>query len=283
LGPDDFEALLRAAISGRAATSRALTISFVRALFRFAYNDNQRLISAPVLFGEAFRSPRLSRGNLDRPRGELKMFTAAQLQKVLAFVKRPMKAMFLLGINCGLGNHDIASLTFDNLDLENGWHTHPRPKTGMPRRCPLWPETIEAIEHALKIRPRPKDPAHKDLVFLTRNGLPYTRLSAASAVALAEGKAEDIQHEDIINTNTWAILKRLKMKRDGLSFYALRHTFETIGGGAKDQIAVDYIMGHQSPGMGTNYRQMIEDDRLQAVVDHVRRWLWPVAGTKEGK
>jgi integrase len=188
--------------------------------------------------------------------------------------------MILLGINCGFGNYDIATLTFANLDLDEGWHNHPRPKTGTSRRCPLWPETIEAIEHALKIRPRPKDPAHKDLVFLTRNGLPYVRLSAASVAALAEDKAENIQHQDTINTNMWAALKRLKMKRDGLSFYGLRHTFETIGGGAKDQIAVDYIMGHVTPGMGTNYRHTIDDERLLAVTNHVRQWLFGEQETK---
>ena len=283
LGPDDFEALLRATISGRAASSRSVAISFVRSLFRFACNENQRLISAPVLFGEAFQPPRLSRIKMDRGPGRSKLFTAEQLQEILAFVKRPMKAMVLLGINCGLGNHDIASLTFDHLDLEAGWHNHPRPKTGTARRCPLWPETIEAIEHALKIRPRPKNPAHKELVFLTRNGLPYVRLSAASATAFEENKTEDIQHENIITTNMWAVLKRLGMKRDGLSFYALRHTFETIGGGAKDQVAVDFIMGHVTPGMGTTYRQAIDDERLQAVVDHVHGWLWPVAKTVKPK
>ena len=48
-----------------------------------------------------------------------------------------MRAFGALGINCGFGNNDIATLTFDNLDLQAGWHQHPRPKQELPAvaRC----------------------------------------------------------------------------------------------------------------------------------------------------
>jgi integrase len=64
----------------------------------------------------------------------------------------------------------------------------------------------------------------------------------------------------------------LGLHRPGLSFYSLRHTVETHGG--TDQIAIDRVMGHESPGMGSNYRQSISDDRLKAVSDHIHLWLF---------
>ena len=68
------------------------------------------------------------------------------------------------------------------------------------------------------------------------------------------------------------VLKKLELHGDRRAFYALRHTFETIGGATRDQIAVNAIMGHAaaSNDMAAVYRERIDDDRLKVVVDHVR-------------
>jgi|GEM_PF-5196784 len=65
-------------------------------------------------------------------------------------------------------------------------------------------------------------------------------------------------------------------------FYCLRRGFETIGGDSRDQVAVDHIMGHApaSGDMGAVYRQRIDDERLKAVAQHVRDWLFPKAKGK---
>ncbi len=56
--------------------------------------------------------------------------------------------------------------------------------------------------------------------------------------------------------------------------YALRHTFETICGESRNQVAVNHIMGHVDESMAAAYRERINDERLQAVVDHVHQWLF---------
>ena len=70
------------------------------------------------------------------------------------------------------------------------------------------------------------------------------------------------------------LLSKLRLARRGHTFYALRHTFETIGGESRDQVAVDAIMGHSREDMASVYRERIGDDRLQAVVKQVWRWLF---------
>jgi hypothetical protein len=78
-----------------------------------------------------------------------------------------------------------------------------------------------------------------------------------------------------VGVQTWKLLKLAGVARPGLSFYALRHTFETIGGDTRDQVAVDFIMGHSRGDMASDYRERISDGRLKAVTDHVRAWLYP--------
>ena len=72
------------------------------------------------------------------------------------------------------------------------------------------------------------------------------------------------------------LIKFLKLHRPGLGFYALRHSFETIGGESRDQVAVNYIMGHAPTAndMASVYRERISDERLRAVTDHVYNWLF---------
>ncbi len=71
------------------------------------------------------------------------------------------------------------------------------------------------------------------------------------------------------------LLAELGIKRPGLGFYALRQTFETVAGESRDQVAVDHIMGHARDDMASVYRERISDDRLTAVAEHVRGWLFP--------
>ena len=78
-----------------------------------------------------------------------------------------------------------------------------------------------------------------------------------------------------VSKETAKLLKTLGLDRPGLNFYALRHTFETIGGEARDQVAVEHVMGHARDDMASAYRERISDERFKAVSDHVRAWLFP--------
>ncbi len=79
-----------------------------------------------------------------------------------------------------------------------------------------------------------------------------------------------------VTKETAKLLKELHINgRKGLGFYTLRHTFRTVADESKDQVAVDFIMGHAREDMASVYREKIGDDRLATVTDHVRAWLFP--------
>jgi integrase len=167
--------------------------------------------------------------------------------------------MILLGVNCGFGNNDCATLPQTALDLEGGWINFPRPKTGIERRCPLWPETVEGLRQALAKRPTPKNEADAGLVFITQRGGPWAAKKGVDSA---------------ISKETRKLLDSLGINGQR-NFYALRHTLETIGGEARDQATVDALMGHARDDMASVYRERISDERLHAVVEHVRHWLFP--------
>lgn len=235
----------------------------------FGYALKNGLIESPVNFGSDFEKPskqqmRRKRQQEIADRGTLD-FTAEQITKLLQESSAVLKACILLGINCGLGNSDCANLTQRVANLESGWLDFPRPKTGIPRRCKLWPETVAAIETAIEVRPAPFDRADASLCFLTSHGRPLVWHS------LKEGKHCQTNN---LTTSFGKVLKKCDLQKSGLGFYSLRRTFETVAGATKDQVAVDYVMGHVDQSMAGIYRQGIDDSRLVAITEHVRGWLF---------
>ena len=274
LATDDFETLRAQIAKTYGKLSRKVEIKRVRSIFRYAYEAN--LIDKPVRFGPGFVGPSRRDLRCERQQNGERMFEAAEIRVMLAAASVPLKAMILLGINCGFGNTDVAHLSIKNLDLKGSWCNFPRPKTGVSRRCPLWPETVKAIREAFKARPEPHDKADSDLVFLASNGQRWiwTRGKPADLdIADMEGLTR-ISRADRVTSAMARLLPKVGLSRHGHTFYALRHTFETIGGESRDQVAVDAIMGHSRDDMASVYRERISDDRLLAVAEHVRQWLW---------
>jgi integrase len=198
------------------------------------------------------------------------MFEAGEIRRMLDAARPPLKAMILLGINCGFGNADCATLPLTALDLAGGWVNYPRPKTGIARRCPLWTETIAALKEWLAVRPEPADPADAGLVFVTRRGGRWFKATADDLVGKKKWRLADTP-----------LTKETRKLLDGLginghrNFYAARHTFQTIGDESGDFLAVRSIMGHAGVAdIADHYRERMSDQRLKKVADYVRGWLF---------
>jgi integrase len=258
LRAEDFSVLRKQMAKKWGLQRLCKTIQFVRCVFRYAYEAE--LIDRPIRFGPDFKRPSKKTFRIDRAKKGPKLFTSEEIRKLLNTASAHLKAMILLGINSGLGNSDCGRLPQGALDLDKGTLDFARPKTGIPRRCVLWPETIAALRESLALRPVPKKEEHAGLVFLTSRGDTWDKADVSGPITRQFAK----------------LLRQLGINgRAGLGFYTLRHTFRTIADEAKDQPAADYIMGHESSHMSTVYRERISDERLRAVTDHVRGWLFP--------
>jgi integrase len=280
LASNDFEAL-RDDLAKRFGPVRlGNEVQKVRTVFKYGFETG--LIDKPIRYGPQFKKPSASVLRRHRAKNGERMIEADEIRRLLFALdgKRiltgrmyentgqpetvklaansVLKAMILLGVNCGFIGKDCTDLPLLALDLKDGWIIFPRPKTGIPRRCPLWKETVEALKTAIAERPEPKDKAAEKLVFVTTRGRPWITRGTANPVSVA---ARDL-------------MKAVGIHRDGIGFATLRHVFRTVADVARDQVATNYIMGHSDPSMGAVYRERIDDSRLLAVTTHVRNWLF---------
>lgn len=264
LAADDFEALRDGMAKQWGPVRLGNAIQQVRTVFKYGYETG--LIDKPVRFGPSFKKPSASVLRRHRAQNGERMLEADELRRLLGAATVPLKAMVLLGINCGFGNHDCATLPLSALDLEGAWIRFPRPKTGVDRRCPLWSETVTALREAIAARPEPKDDDAADLAFVTTRGRPWLSRGIANPVSVA----------------TRDLMKDVGVHGKGIGFYTLRHVFRTIADGSRDQVAVNYIMGHTDASMAATYRERIDDARLRAVVEHVHAWLFAEPPADDG-
>lgn len=256
LRPDDFDRLRASAAKKWGLHRVAGEVQRVRTLCKYGFDAGH--IDKPVRFGPLFKKPSKATFRKAKAAKGESMLEASEIGTLLNAAGPQLRAMILLGINCGFGNADCGQLPFKALDLKSGWVSFARGKTGIRRACPLWPETIEALKAAIAERPAPKDASHEPLVFITKYGKSWFKDTPDNPVSWEFRK----------------LLNKLKLHTPGKGFYWLRHTFETIGGEAKDQVAVNSIMGHVDESMAGKYRERISNDRLVAVSEFVRSWLF---------
>jgi integrase len=259
IGPVQLAKLREQLAKGQGAVSLTGFIGRCRVVFNFAYKND--LIDRPVKFGDVFKKP--SRKVMRKAKADAgpKMFEAKQIRTMLENASPQLQAMILLGVNAGLGNSDCARLTTDM--VQNGQLIYPRPKTGVDRMAPLWPETLEAIQRALEVRPMPRDSEHRKRVFITKYGRTWEGVCLRDNPVAKEFRK---------------LLDDVGFHRKGLGFYTLRRVCQTIGGQIRDTEALRLIMGHveDANDMGAVYNQQRpSDERLLAVTNHIRKWLFP--------
>lgn len=270
LAADDFEGLRAQMAKTLGPVSLGNAIQHVRIVFKYA--DDSGLIERPVRYGPMFKRPSKKVLRLARTAKGPRLFEAEHVAKFITGADLQLRAMVFLAINCGFGNADVGTLPLSALDLDAGWVNYPRPKTGVERRCKLWPETVEALKAAIVERPKPNDAGDERLVFVTKYGAAWAKDTTDNPITKEFRK----------------LLDDLGLHKAGLGFYSLRHTFRTVADESRDQPACNAIMGHSDGSMAESYRERIGDERLVAVSSYVHAWLFPESakdgkGTKAGK
>jgi integrase len=264
LRPSDFDELRADIAKTRKAVALSTEVQRCRSLFKFAMTSH--LVDSPVKMGENFTKAPAAAIRKAKNAQEKRVFDAAQIHSFLSRANVHLKAMILLGINCGFGQSDIAALPLTAFSPKSPWLRFPRPKTGIHRASPLWPETMAAMAESLAARNRPWA-EYADRFFVSKQGRPVVWYKPNKG-GLMDGVAKAF-----VKVQTAA-----GDNRRGVGFYALRHTFRTIADECRDPAAIKLIMGHSDDDptdeMRAIYVEAIDDARLIAVSDHVRAWLY---------
>lgn len=250
--PADFSGLRQDWAMKYAPSRLNMLVTITRMAFRWGFDSGY--LEAPVKLGPDFKgaSKRLMREV--KQQGEKKLFTAVEIKTLIEHASPQLKAMIYLGINCGLGNTDISRIRPEN--LSGGTLVLPRAKTGIERRIPLWKETQDSIAAAIPYVPNAKSPSEEGLVFRGVDGCAWTSFG-----------------NDKLARAFSYLLKKTGLYKERRTFYALRHTCQTIGDGAKDPVAVKTLMGHVDGTMSGEYRQDVDFEAVRAVTEHIRKWL----------
>lgn len=180
-------------------------------------------------------------------------FTTGELATLLDAADATQRAQILLALNGGFGNTDLSEMRERVLDFEKGWVDYRRGKTGVKRRCPLWPETIDAVRDAI---PLSKIPGN---AFSTSDGRP-----------LVQGT------HDRLAVRFKTLCEGANCYREDRGFYALRHVFSTEAVKHGSTIFVKRITGHTSPEedrvLDEHYVGQV-DGKLCEIVNAVRHAL----------
>jgi len=254
--PDHFEKLL-IAIKSRYSSpnSRGKYTMAVRSLFKYAHDMG--MISRQMVYCPGFTKPTAMAYRKHEAAAGDRSLTRDEVLKLLKRADKSMTVCILLGLQCGFSNLECAFL--ERAAIKDGWVVMPRVKTAVARRIPLWPETIKAIKSAIA-----EGPEDGKYVVYRKTGQPFksNRHVGYAFETLAASVEVDAR------------------------FYDLRRTLQTVSENHLDNFdlpAIQAIMGHsiRQDDMSARYRQNISDDRLRAVTDAVRKWLWPrKAGAK---
>lgn len=225
-------------------------ITAVKAMYNWALNNE--VIS---------NSPNLKVINkITKIKQEKLTFTMEQIQKILNIADTQIKAMILLGLNCGFGCTDCAELKWKNLDLENMRVNFPRGKTGIGRNLVLWPETVEALKEISK---------NGELVFHTAQGNLWVR--AIEGVDKYGNKK--FTKEDAVSKQFSKLLKKTDIKTEkGVGFYTLRRTAATMAARSGDPFAVQKLLGHADLKMASVYVQDVSE-QTDRVVNNMRNLI----------
>jgi integrase len=225
-------------------------IAAIKAMYNWAM-DNEVITNVPNL--KAVKK-------ITRIKTEKLTFTTEQIGNILKLADVQLRAMILLGLNCGFGCTDCAEIKWENLDLQNSRVVFPRGKTGISRNLSLWPETVNALKSM---------PEKGEFVFYTPKGNPWVRTIEATD----DDGLKKYSTDNALSKKFSKLLKKAVITVEkGTGFYTLRRTAATLAARSGDAFAVQKLLGHADLKMASVYVQDVSE-QTDRVTNNTRKLI----------
>jgi integrase len=231
-----------------------------------------------MVFGQAKREGYITENpaeNVDminrrEERVERRPFTLPELKRIYDIAKDEWKGMIMFGLYTGQRMKDIATLTWQNLDLERNEMKIVTTKTGRRQIIPLAKPLVSYLA-SLPAGDNPKQPVFpKIFADVQKNGTTGHLSNQFYEILVSAGLALERKHKGNGKGRS------TKRQTSELSFHCLRHTATSLlkNAGVSDAVAREFI-GHDSPAISQNYTH-IETESLRKAAD-----LMPVITSHE--
>lgn len=179
----------------------------------------------------------------DRSESSRRPFTLDELRAVLAVAGKEWRSMILFGFYAGLRLGDVATLTWNNIDIERNELRVTTRKTGRRQVLPLAPPLRTHIA-TLPAGDDPATPLHPNAAGIVRRAGRTARLSIEfGKLLVAAGLRAEQGPKDGYARATHS-----------LSFHSLRHTATSLlkTAGIPQSVVMSYI-GHESEEVSAGY------------------------------
>lgn len=226
-------------VEGRQATWANKRMVIVKAAFTRCQREGWMAIAMPDL--------NQMLGVLQQHAGSFQqqeIFSPAELRSVLKAGTLQDRAAILVALNCAIGNADMGRLKWgDFVQRTLGNRTEyifeqARGKTQRRRRTPLWPLTADIFE-------KWREHCRKKGVATDSSNFTFTTNAGTPVVSTGLKEEAKLWRHDALSRRLDSILKKLKIKRERLAWYSLRHTAATW--------ATDFAEDHSLVGEGNQF------------------------------
>ena len=187
-------------------------------------------------------------------------FTLPELRRILEVADEEWRGLILFGLYTGQRLGDLATLTWQNLDIERRELRLSTAKTGRRQIIPLSKQLVQYVD-TLPAGDDPKAPLFPRAYTAATDGTTSGRNSKQfNAILVQCGLARAQTHQ---STGKGRSSRR---EQNELSFHCLRHTATSLlkNAGVSEVVARD-IIGHESAAVSANYTHVDEATKRKAV------------------